>query len=160
MLYVRRWSRAAMLVLLLLASSACQRSDAGVVGPEPSATIGVQDSPLAGTSWELVRYGTPLSSTAPLSSTQPIFTFDDPVGNLSGSAGCNSMFGTYAVTGTLLTIWRFGQTAMACGDNAVMAQEAYILENLPKAGTWTIVSDTLTLSDATHTFRFIRRRNQ
>ena len=155
MVHIRRWSCVVSVVLLLIASTGCQRSDGGPA-PEPSATIAGEASPLAGTSWDLVRYGTALSSTAPLSSTRPMFSFDQ-AGNLSGSAGCNSYFGTYAVTGTLLTITQFGQTVMACPDKAVMDQESYILQSLPKAGTWTIITDTLTLSDATHTFRFIRR---
>jgi heat shock protein HslJ len=134
-----------MLVLLLLGVAACQRSDAGV----PAA-------PLAGTSWELVRYGTPLSQTAPLSSTTPIFSFDQ-AGKVGGSAGCNSFSGAYAVNGAQLTITELGMTLMACSDNAVMDQETYILQNLPTDATWTIVSDTLALSDATHTFTFIRR---
>ena len=159
MVHIRRWSRAGIIALLLLGFAACQRSDGGAL-PEPSATAVGQVSPLAGTAWELVSYGTALSQTAPLVSDKPnVFRFDQS-SNLSGSAGCNSMFGIYAVTGTLLTITQFGQTAMACADNAVMNQEYYILENIPKAGTWTIVSDTLTLSDATHTFTFIRRRDQ
>ena len=160
MVYVRRWRRLGMLVLLLVASAACQRSDTGGTRPEPSATIVGLGSPLTGTSWELIRYGTPLSQTAPLSSTQPaLFSFELD-GRLFGSAGCNSFRGTYAVTGTLLTITQFGQTMMGCPDRAVMDQEDYILQNLPKAGTWTIITDTLTLSDATHIFRFIRRRDQ
>jgi heat shock protein HslJ len=149
MVYICRWSRLAMLVLLLLVIAACQRSDSGI-----------PTSPLTGTSWDLVRYGTPLSSTAPLVSTQPNFFSFERDGRLFGSAGCNSMFGTYAVAGTRLIITELGQTSIGCGSKDVRDQESYILQNLPTDATWTIVSDTLTLSDATHTFRFIRRHDQ
>jgi hypothetical protein len=63
-------------------------------------------------------------------------TFDSG-GNVSGSTGCNSISGSYALDGSALTFGPLATTRMACED-ALMAQEAAVLEALAGVSGWEI----------------------
>jgi len=71
-------------------------------------------------------------------------------GKLAGSAGCNQYSATYTTSGQEITITQPASTRMAC-ENALMQQETQYLSLLPKARTYTITGDQLTLFDSTGT---------
>jgi heat shock protein HslJ len=66
-------------------------------------------------------------------------------GKLAGSAGCNQYSATYTTSGAMgITITQPASTRMACEDS-LMQQETQYLSLLPKAGTYEIAGDQLTL---------------
>jgi len=85
--------------------------------PTPSAP----PLPLEGTSWEL----TALDGQPPLAGTTITATFAE--GQIFGSSGCNSYFGSYTLDGESLRVGTVGSTMMACLEGGVMDQEiAYL----------------------------------
>jgi len=71
-------------------------------------------------------------------------------GKLAGSAGCNQYSATYTTSGQEITITQPASTRMAC-ENALMQQETQFLSLLPKARSYKISGDQLTLFDSTGT---------
>jgi heat shock protein HslJ len=70
-------------------------------------------------------------------------------GKLTGSAGCNSYFGSYEVDGEAITFGPLGSTLMACAEpEGIMNQEQAYLAALESAGTYRIEGDKLELIDA------------
>jgi heat shock protein HslJ len=153
MIYARSWLRTGLLALLL-GLAGCQRQEPATPRPQPSPTIAPPATPLDNSTWELVQYGTVLSPSLPLAAEHPFLSFG-PGGQLGGSTGCNGMFGSYVVTGTLLTLDQLGRSDMGC-ELALRDQEDQFLATLPRVSTWTVVTDTLTLSDGASALRFIR----
>jgi len=88
--------------------------------PTPSAP----PLPLEGTSWVL----TALNGQAPLPDTTITAVFSE--GQISGSSGCNSYFGSYTLDGDSLRVGTVGSTMMACLAEGVMEQETAYLEIL------------------------------
>jgi putative lipoprotein len=119
--------------LTILALAACDAtgSTQGTT-PEPASAA----ADLAGTSWTLVSVG-----GAPVveGGVGARLAFD-AAGNVSGSTGCNSVSGTYALDGPSLTFGMLATTRMACED-ALMAQEASVLEALQNVSGWEIGAD-------------------
>jgi heat shock protein HslJ len=112
-----------------------------LVGCSPSPT----DSPsLEGTQWVLVTLeGEPL-----LTGTAPSAEFS--ADQIRGSAGCNQYFGTYAVSGSDITISDVGRTEMYCMDpEGVMDQEQAFLAALASAASYRLAGARLELLDAT-----------
>lgn len=84
--------------------------------------------PLQGTSWELLAIG----QEQPIPGTTITATFEN--GQLRGSTGCNSYFGSYAIKGDQMIISEIGMTEMACLDpQGVMDQELFFLQFLSDA---------------------------
>ncbi len=110
-----------MLVLaamLLMMVGGCVNSDT------PSGDI------LDGTSWTLYAY----RKTLPIEGTTITANFKD--GEVRGSAGCNSYFGSYQVDGSRIQIGDLAMTLMACpAPDGVMEQEQYITQFLQDAQT-------------------------
>jgi heat shock protein HslJ len=69
-------------------------------------------------------------------------------GSLSGSGGCNSYSGTFAVDGNTISIGSIASTMMMCMGEGVMEQEQAYLAALSKATTYAIDGTTLDLWDA------------
>jgi heat shock protein HslJ len=106
-------------------------------GPRPADSAALQD-----TRWVLVSLGgePPLAGTAPSAE----FTEDQ----ISGSAGCNTYFGTYAVSGSEITIADVANTEMWCMEpEGVMDQEAAFLKALDTVATYRVDADRLELLD-------------
>lgn len=88
--------------------------------PTPAAPT-AQPISLDGTSWVL----TTLNGQAPLPGRTITAAFAE--GQISGSSGCNSYFGSYTLDGNSLQIGMVGSTMMACPGDGVMDQEiAYL----------------------------------
>jgi heat shock protein HslJ len=106
-------------------------------GTSPADSSALQD-----TRWVLVTLGgePPLAGTAPSAE----FTEDQ----ISGSAGCNTYFGTYAVSGSEITIGDVANTEMWCMEpEGVMDQEAAFLKALSTVTTYRVAADRLELQD-------------
>jgi heat shock protein HslJ len=70
-------------------------------------------------------------------------------GQISGSAGCNSYFGSYVVDGSLLAITPMASTMMACDTpEGIMEQETAFLAALASAGSYAIDGGQLNILNA------------
>jgi heat shock protein HslJ len=105
-----------LLVAILTFLSACTLVD------QPS------EDPLDGTSWVLFAYG----KTKPIDGTRITAEFMD--GEIRGSAGCNSYFGSYKIDGNSIEMSEIGATLMACMEpEGIMEQEQFIMSFLSDA---------------------------
>ena len=65
-------------------------------------------------------------------------------GEIRGTGGCNSYFGSYSIQGNNLTINELGWTEMACLDpEGVMDQEQVLMSLLSSADTFSSDGETL-----------------
>lgn len=76
-------------------------------------------------------------------------------GSVSAHAGCNYLFGPYAVTENVLSAGHLGSTVMAC-DSRLMAQDTWLATFLASAPTWTDDGGTLTLTNGADTLAMTR----
>jgi len=122
-------SRRNLLTLIFLASimlTACDILGAG------------QSNPLEGSSWQLTSYRK--SGLIP----DTLMTANFNGGEIRGTGGCNSYFGSYSINGTSLTINELGWTEMACLDPAgVMEQEQVFMSLLSTADTFSYAGEIL-----------------
>jgi len=112
-----------------------------LVGCSPSPA----DSPsLEDTRWVLVT----LEGEPPLTGTTPSAEFS--ADQIRGSAGCNQYFGTYAASGSDITIGDVGRTEMYCMEpEGVMDQEQAFLAVLASAASYRLAGAQLELLDGT-----------
>jgi heat shock protein HslJ len=114
---------------MLLGLGACR-------GADPAA-----GDPLDGTAWELAAYG----ETRPIPGTTLTAAFED--GGVRGSAGCNSYFGSYQVSGDQITVGDLAITEMACLEpEGAMQQETVYVKLLADAHTFRLVDGQLQVS--------------
>ena len=107
----------------------------------------VPELPLEGTEWVLTSFidGEAVAST--LNGTE--ITLQLAGGEIAGSAGCNSYFGTYEVSGSDITMGALGMTEMYCMDpEGVMDQETNYLDTLGNATSFELDGNQLTLNTA------------
>lgn len=103
---------------------------------------------LAGPTWNLTSFHSGETVSSLIAGSEITAQFGDD-GQVTGSAGCNSYFGSYFVDGETLTIGPLGATRMACADpEGVMQQETLYLSLLDAAAGYSIEGNTLTLIDA------------
>ncbi len=112
----------------------------------PQAQSASSDDALTGTSWLLSEVPTSSGPTLDAAARRAA-TLEFADGSVSGSTGCNDFSGTYTVDGDALTIELGPMTQKACTDTALQAQEAAIVERLPKVASYAATDDGLTLSD-------------
>jgi heat shock protein HslJ len=98
---------------------------------------------LPGTSWTLLDLaGDTLTVPAPTIA----FGAD---GTISGSGGCNTFNGTYTIDGSAISFGPLATTRMACPDDVMAVEDAYLLA-LDGAASWSIGDDgRLVLDGAT-----------
>jgi heat shock protein HslJ len=123
------------LVLLAAALLACN----------PAAGDGTQTSTTAldGTEWQLLT----LNGKGLLEGAAITATFAQ--GQVAGSSGCNSYFGSYTLRGSTLQFQGLGMTEMACFDpEGVMEQEQTFLRTLGEVASYHLADDQLILRDA------------
>jgi heat shock protein HslJ len=123
------------LVLLAVALLACSPTTGD--GTQAPATA------LEGAEWRLLT----LNGRAPLAGTTITARFSQ--GQIGGSSGCNSYFGSYTLRGRALQIQNLGGTEMACLEpEGVMEQEQTFLQTLGEAASYGLANDQLRLQDA------------
>ena len=95
-------------------------------------------APLDETSWQLIFY----RKTQVMADTTITARFEN--GEINGSAGCNSYFGTYQIEGENLAVGQIGWTEMFCMEpDGIMDQEIFYLESLEDAQRYEIVDGRL-----------------
>jgi heat shock protein HslJ len=105
--------------------------------------------PLPGTSWALESYAAGDAQTPAATGAVADLAFG-PDGALIGSTGCNRLTGSYESVGEgQLTIQPGAMTQMACLTPELQAQEAAVLDALPRVAAYATTDDVLTLRDAT-----------
>ena len=122
--------------------------------PEPTHEPTSEPTPetsqeLVGTMWDLISF----AGQSPIAGFTLTLSFEAD-GQLGGSAGCNSFFGSYTLEGTTLTIGQMGSTMMACMDNGVMEQESAYLGWLAAATGYTLLDGQLTIHTAQGDLQF------
>jgi heat shock protein HslJ len=99
---------------------------------------------LDGTQWVLVTLG----GEAMVPDTAPSAEFS--ADQISGSAGCNSYFGTYEVSGGELSMSDLANTEMWCMEpEGVMDQEQAFLAALASVASYRLADERLELLDGT-----------
>lgn len=88
--------------------------------------------------WELFGWGLIETPEGLVHDTRITATFtgegDGTRGTISGTAGCNSYFGSYQIRGTSISIGKLSLTKKFCGSPAgVMEQEAFFIQALESA---------------------------
>lgn len=121
----------------------CQDSMSGQTYPD-TVTVRFQEATLTGCggdpmdllvgSWRLEAIGDAPALTGANAATLVI----GEDGRLSGSTGCNRMFGQLSVTGEGIAIAGMGMTRMACLDPGLMAQEQRVTQGLSGAQGFSI----------------------
>jgi heat shock protein HslJ len=115
---------------------------AGAVNASP--TPDAVSNPLIDTEWVLAGWGSQDAPQTPLPGTPVTIQFRD--GDLEGSAGCNSYFGSYETDGKALAIGQVGNTEMWC--EGLMEQETAFLELLQTAQTFELADNRLVIESA------------
>ena len=138
-----------LLIALLTFTAACgsgaaDEADGDVEGP-PDAAMSTATTPdptdlLGSWTFERVR-------DRPVVDRSPAHIVFDAEGRVSGSASCNRMTGSYTVDGGALTLSPLAVTRRMCVAEALMEQEARVLEALGEVGGWRIERELLVLTD-------------
>ncbi len=101
-------------------------------------------STLAGTSWKLISFGPANNPTAANTEPNPTITFDKD-SKVSGSVGCNSLSGSFKVSGDKLVFGPIATTMMAC-DEKLMLQESTVLQVLGETAKFKLEGSKLTIT--------------
>ena len=102
-----------------------------------------------GDEWSLTEYTSDGSLTAVPSGVEPSLLLEE--GQATGSGGCNSFFGTYALDGALISFGQeLGRTEMFCEGDPQVVEDAY-LSTLPTVTSWAAEDGSLRLLDDSET---------
>ena len=117
--------------------------------PEPPATPTDTPfvDPLAGTRWEVVQYNNGRGAVTTLIADTRMTTEFGTDGQVTGSAGCNTYFGSYTVSSSSdIAIGALGTTSLMCAEpEGVMEQETEFIAALQSATTYRIDGNSLEL---------------
>jgi heat shock protein HslJ len=103
--------------------------------------------PLVGTSWRLTQLdGAELNN--PENTNAVGLRLDPQNTRVVGFAGCNRMFGGYALDGESLKFAQMGGTKMACMDQERMQLEQRYFDMLTRVARWKISGQTLEFLDS------------
>lgn len=141
-----------LLIALLLVSmslAACaQGTEVATEVPTniPESTPTKAAAELGGTLWTLDSYLNSQGEPADvLPDTEITIEFKD--GQVNGSAGCNSYFGSYESDGSSLTLGVTGMTKIYCAPEALMDQEGAYLAALESAASYQVTDDKLQIAN-------------
>ncbi len=99
--------------------------------------------------WVLASYGEQGDLQAVLAGTEITAIFDSAEGELTGSAGCNSYFSDYEVSGNKLSFSAIVSTEIGCtAPEGVMEQEQEYLTLLLDTATFQVEDSQLTISSS------------
>ena len=99
------------------------------------------------TRWNLVALGDRQLAPADTQRATPHIILAPDSKQVSGSGGCNRMFGVYELNGDNLRFSGVGSTKMACKGG--MDTESQFLASLLRVKAWKITGQQLELSDST-----------
>jgi heat shock protein HslJ len=98
--------------------------------------------PIAGIPWNLDRYQQVSGAEVPVIQGTEVTALFGPIGNLTGSAGCNSYNGAFTTSGSNgITIGPLATTMMYCGEPGVMDQETAYLALLRTSSSYEVTGD-------------------
>lgn len=113
-------------------------------------TLGPVSQTLAGSNWDAISYNNGRQAVVSLINGTTITAQFGADGRVTGSAGCNTYFAAYKVSGDSMAIDAPGSTRRACASpDGVMAQEAQFLQSLQLATRFRISGSRLELRDST-----------
>jgi len=133
---------------------------------EPVETVEAPE--LGGTSWKVTDYSQASGTITNVWKTEVTISFAAD-GTVSGSAGCNDYEATWMVSGAYdefesgvpdrndgqeLILDSLAWTEVACEDEAIMEQEAEILDLLQRGSRWVLIRGNFHLRDAEGAFLF------
>ncbi len=137
MTHRRRLMLLVVLAVLLMAGVADVLAFGGLPMPQPSA----------GHVWTLSQYVSNGTEVALPSSHSPTLYMQSLGHKLSGSAGCNSYFGSYySLFPGRLSISGLGQTVMYCLPASIDEFEAHFMSDLPRVDSYRLDGSDLVLS--------------
>jgi copper homeostasis protein (lipoprotein) len=102
--------------------------------------------PLLNTHWRLTHLGGQVVTSTGANAAGLQLDAQNP--RVSGSGGCNRMFGGYLLNGAQLKFDQIGATKMACLEEARMKLEQDYFQRLSQVAGWKISGSTLELLDA------------
>jgi heat shock protein HslJ len=109
--------------------------------------VPTQHAPLAGTTWQLTGLNTGTAIASVLRDTKVTATFVSD--QVTGSAGCNNYFGSFATDGDQISIGPVANTEMYCSQpEGLMEQEQAYLRALASANSLEIEGQALTIRNA------------
>ena len=107
----------------------------------------IPNSSLEDAKWFLESYGEQNNMITVIESSEITVTFDSAQSEVGGSAGCNTYFAGYEVSGNELAIFEMAYTEMACiSPEGIMEQEQEYLSLLASAQSFEIDGATLIIS--------------
>ena len=114
--------------------------------PQDQKDKAKQEVSLEDTKWILQSYGEPENLKDVLEDTEITATFNKEEGQVTGSAGCNSYFGSYEAEDANLSIpGPIGATEMSCGEQKDTQEREY-LSILQAAESYEIEDGKLTIN--------------
>jgi heat shock protein HslJ len=96
------------------------------------------------THWNLIELDGNAIAAVTSGRNQPYIYLQRPGDKISGSGGCNRLFGTFDLSGNSLQFHSVASTRMACADNS-MANEAALLEALKLTTSFQLDGNVLQL---------------
>ncbi len=113
------------------------------------ASFREQKQTLAGTAWKVTGFNNGQAAVVGvLAGTHPTVSFGAD-GTVSGSAGCNTMTGSFTTQGATLKLGPLATTKKACAEPAgVMEQETRLVAALESTATFGVQGDGLVLRTA------------
>lgn len=113
------------------------------------ATFVAQASGLADTAWDVISYNNGREAVVSLILGTEISANFGADGELTGNAGCNEYFTSYATSGNTIEIGQIGSTFRLCPEpEGVMQQEQEYLMALQSAATYSFQGDLLEMRTA------------
>ena len=113
------------------------------------ATFVAQASGLADTAWDVISYNNGREAVVSLILGTEISANFGADGELTGNAGCNEYFTSYATSGNAIEICQIGSTFRLCPEpEGVMQQEQEYLMALQSAATYSFQGDLLEMRTA------------
>jgi heat shock protein HslJ len=99
---------------------------------------------LAGTTWQLISYGSATALTPAVAGVETTLTFGKD-GQISGNMGCNSFSGKYSIKDGKIIFDALASTMMACAD-AQMTQENAAFKIMSGTVSYEVKDNALTIT--------------
>lgn len=123
------------------------------------ATFVSQASSLADTSWDVISYNNGREAVVSLILGTEISANFGATDELTGNAGCNEYFTSYAINGNAIEIGQIGSTFRLCPEpEGVMQQEQEYLMALQSAATYSFQGDLLEMRTAADQIALVMTR--
>ncbi len=123
------------------ATAAVPETAPAEAAPAEAAAAEAGPLTLEGVTWQVAELRGADGTLAPAGAPATLTLAD---GQVSGSGGCNNFFGSYTLDGSSLTFGQAGSTMMACEEDAMAFEQAF-LGSLPNVASYAIAGQQLHL---------------